>query len=76
MNIFKYDEEKVTLDKFTIIEESQKRIVYNWYQYFSPETLRKEFEANGFSIKELYSDVAGTQYDPESTEFAVVAEKK
>ena len=75
VNIFKYDEEKVTLDKYTIIEESQKRIVYNWYQYFSPDTLRKEFEANGFSIKGVYSDVAGTKYDLESAEFAVVAEK-
>jgi 2-polyprenyl-3-methyl-5-hydroxy-6-metoxy-1,4-benzoquinol methylase len=75
VNIFKYDEEKVSLDKYTIIEESQKRIVYNWYQYFSPETLRKEFEENGFRIKEIYSDVAGTLYDPESTEFAIVAEK-
>jgi len=75
VNIFKYDKEKVTLDKYTIIEESQKRIVFNWYQYFSPETLRKEFEENGFSIKEVYSDVAGTPYNPESTEFAVVAEK-
>jgi cyclopropane fatty-acyl-phospholipid synthase-like methyltransferase len=75
VNIFKYDEEKVSLDKYTIIEESQTRIVYNWYQYFSPETLRKEFEENGFRIKEIYSDVARTLYDPESTEFAVVAEK-
>lgn len=75
LNTFKYDEEKVTLDKYTIIEESQKRIVYNWFQYFNPETLKKEFEENGFRIKEVYSDVAGTQYDTESTEFAVVAEK-
>lgn len=75
VNSFKYDKENVGLDKYTIIEESQKRTVYNWLQYFSPDTLRKEFEENGFTIKELYSDVAGTQYDPGSSEFAVVAEK-
>ena len=75
INTFKYDKEKVSLDKYTIIEESQKRVVYNWFQYFSPDTLRKEFEENGFNIKELYSDVAGKQYAPESTEFAVVAER-
>lgn len=75
VNSFKYDEEKVALDKYTIIEESKKRIVYNWLQYFSPDTLRKEFEENGFIVKEVYSDVAGTQYNPESTEFAVVAQK-
>jgi 2-polyprenyl-3-methyl-5-hydroxy-6-metoxy-1,4-benzoquinol methylase len=75
VNTFKYDEEKVTLDKYTIIEESRRRAVYNWLQYFSTETLRKEFEENGFSIKELYSDVAGTPYNLDSTEFAIVAEK-
>jgi cyclopropane fatty-acyl-phospholipid synthase-like methyltransferase len=75
VNAVKYDEEKVTLDKYTIIERSKKRIVYNWLQYFSPATLRKEFEENGFSIKEIYSDVAGTRYHPESTEFAVVAQR-
>ena len=75
VNIFKYNEEKVTLDKYTIIEELRKRIVYNWFQYFNPDTLRKEFEENGFIIKEVYSDVAGRPYDPESMEFAVVAGK-
>ena len=75
VNSFKYEDEKVALDKYTVIEESQKRIVYNWLQYFSTDTLKKEFEENGFNIKEVYTDVAGTQYNPESTEFAVVAQK-
>lgn len=73
VNTFKYDEEKVTLDKYTIIEESQKRVVYNWLQYFSMDTIKKEFEESGFNIEEMYSDVAGAPYNSESTEFAVVA---
>jgi hypothetical protein len=49
--------------------------VYNWLQYFAPEDLEREFIGAGFSIKGLYSDVAGTLYDPESSEFAVIAER-
>ena len=73
VNTFKYLEEKVTLDKYTIIEASRTRIVFNWLQYFSPETLEKEFVESGFTLEKLYSDVAGTPFSPESTEFAVVA---
>ena len=51
VNTFKYGKEKITLDKYTIIEESQTRIVYNWLQHFSKESLRKEFENNGFKIE-------------------------
>ncbi|MGA1870176.1 MAG: class I SAM-dependent methyltransferase [bacterium] len=75
LNTFKYDKEKVILDKYTIIEEARTQTVYNWLQYFSPESLRKEFEENGFKIEERYSDVAGTIFRPESMEFAIVAKK-
>jgi 2-polyprenyl-3-methyl-5-hydroxy-6-metoxy-1,4-benzoquinol methylase len=75
VNTFKYDKEKVILDKYTIIEESRKRIVYNWLQYFSRDSLRKEFEENGFKVDELYSDVAGKTFAPESKEIAIVAKK-
>jgi 2-polyprenyl-3-methyl-5-hydroxy-6-metoxy-1,4-benzoquinol methylase len=75
VNTFKYEKEKVILDKYTIIEESRKRVVYNWLQYFSTKSLSEEFEENGFKVEDFYSDVAGTTFDPESTEFALVAKK-
>lgn len=73
VNTFKYEKEKVTLDKYTIIEESQTRVVYNWLQHFGLESLSAEFKENGFKVEGFYSDVAGTTFDPESTEFALVA---
>ena len=75
VNTFKYEKEKVTLDKYTIIEESQTRTVYNWLQYFSRDSLRKEFEDNGFKVEEIYSDVAGKPFSSNSTEIAIVAKK-
>ena len=76
VNTFKYEKEKITLDKYTIIEESQTRIVYNWLQHFSKESLRKEFENNGFEVEGFYSNVAGGAFDPSSSEFALVAGKR
>jgi 2-polyprenyl-3-methyl-5-hydroxy-6-metoxy-1,4-benzoquinol methylase len=75
LNTFKYDEEKVILDKHTIIEVERTRQVYNWLQYFAPEDLEREFIKNGFSVKGLYSDVEGTPYDRKSAEFTVIASR-
>ncbi len=75
LNTFKYDNEKVILDKYTIIKESETRIVYNWLQYFSRESLGQEFEENGLKIEKFYSDVSGKDNDPESLEIAISAKK-
>ena len=73
LNTFKYDEEKVILDKYTIIESERTKQVYNWLQYFAPEDLESEFVEAGFFVKGIYSDVAGNHYSEKSSEFAVIA---
>ena len=75
LNTFKYEEEKVVLDKYTIVEATGIRTVYNWLQYFTPDTLEREFADCGFAVDQLFADVAGSPYTTESTEFAVVAKK-
>lgn len=76
LNTFKYEQEKVILDKYTIVEAERAQTVYNWMQCFSPETLEKEFAECGFAIEKFYSDVAGSPYNPETVEFAVVAKRR
>lgn len=73
LNTFKYDEEKVILDKYTIIESERTRQVYNWLQHFAPEDLESEFVEAGFLFTGIYSDVAGNHYNEKSSEFAVTA---
>ena len=75
LNTFKYDKEKVVLDKYTIVEPARTRTVYNWLQYFAPEDLEKAFRDAGFQVEGFYADVAGTPYDPSAEEFAVIAKK-
>jgi cyclopropane fatty-acyl-phospholipid synthase-like methyltransferase len=76
LNTFKYDDEKVVLDKYTIVESDRTRTVYNWLQYFAPEKLEREFVEGGFSLEAIYSDVAGTPYDRNASEFAVITKKE
>jgi SAM-dependent methyltransferase len=75
LSTFKYPEEKVVLDKYTIIERDRDRTVYNWLQYFDRATLEGEIAEAGLSVHEAYADVAGSRYDPDGSEFAVVAQK-
>jgi cyclopropane fatty-acyl-phospholipid synthase-like methyltransferase len=75
LNTFKYVNEKVVLDKYTIIEENNSKIIYNWLQYFSEDMLKDEFLNSGFKVKAIYDDVAGSEYSSEHTEFAIVAVK-
>jgi len=75
VNTFKYETEKVMLDKYTIIEVGRTRTVYNWLQHYSPEDLKSEFGESDFTIKGLYSDVAGSPFDSETNEFAIIAKK-
>ncbi|NES71413.1 MAG: class I SAM-dependent methyltransferase [Okeania sp. SIO2D1] len=75
VNLFIYEIEKVSLDKYTIIEKNKKRIVYNWLQYFSKETLKNELESNGFVVNEFFANVAGDKYESNLLEFAITAKK-
>jgi SAM-dependent methyltransferase len=73
LNTFKYDDAKVVLDKYTVVEEERTRTVYNWLQYFSPDSLRTEFAEAGWKVESFHGDVAGAPYSDAGEEFAVVA---
>ncbi|MHC4177070.1 MAG: class I SAM-dependent methyltransferase, partial [Planctomycetota bacterium] len=75
LNTFKYPDERVVLDKYTIVEKHRTRTVYNWLQYFGLNELQREFAECGLVVDETYADVAGSTYDPGGSEFAVVANK-
>lgn len=74
INVFKYIEEKVKLDKYTIVLPDEVRVIYNWLQFFTLEALTEEVEAQGLRIDSIYNDVRGEEYTG-SEEMAVVLRK-
>jgi SAM-dependent methyltransferase len=72
LNTFKYEAERVILDKFTIVEQARTRVLYNWLQHFDPESLRAEVAGQGLPVEEVLGDVGGAAYAPAGDEFAVV----
>lgn len=75
LNTFKYNEEHVILDKYTIVEKNRMRIIYNWLQYFNQDSLIAEFESNQFKVTDIFADVAGSMLDSGGLEMAVIAGK-
>ncbi|MBU0961845.1 MAG: class I SAM-dependent methyltransferase [Proteobacteria bacterium] len=75
LNTFKYEREKVVLDKYTIIEEEGSKVIYNWLQYFSEAMLISELQDSGFRAQAFFDDVAGSGYSKNNSEFAVIAVK-
>ncbi|MCP3963795.1 MAG: class I SAM-dependent methyltransferase [bacterium] len=76
LTTFKYEDVGVLLDKYTIVEAKQTRTVYNWLQYFSPESLQSEFENAGFTRQEFYGNVAGAPFAESASEFAIVGKRR
>jgi cyclopropane fatty-acyl-phospholipid synthase-like methyltransferase len=75
LNTFKYDKEKVVLDKYTIIEKNRVRVVYNWLQFYSRESLVAEIQENNLKVEEFFSDVCGSKFNQESDEMAIIAKR-
>lgn len=74
VNTFKYDNEAVILDKYSLFPETgEAETVYNWLQYFTPDRLSAELSEAGFTVKQVYKDISGTAYDAQHSEFAIVA---
>lgn len=69
----RYEDERVTLDKYVIVEPTHLRSIYNWMHYYDINSLKQELESDGFVTESTYSDVAGAPYRPTSKELAMIA---
>ena len=76
LNTFKYDDVKVTLDKYTIIERNRTRYIYNWLQHYDKESIAKEFAGSGLKIEKYLANVAGDEFNADGDEFAIVAKTR
>lgn len=73
VNTFRYEEARVALDKYEIVEEAGTTRYFNWIRFFTPGELTAELWAAGFDVVEILGDVAGAPYDPLSPQFSVTA---
>ena len=73
---FEYPEANVSLNQYVVVELDGSVIVYrNWFQHYTPKTIAKELEQNGFSIEYVGGNLRGDAYTVESEWIGIVAQK-
>ncbi len=73
MHSFIYESERVTLDKYDILEANRSRTIYNWLQYYDVRALEDELRSHGFELTELMADLTGARFEPDGADFAMIS---
>jgi SAM-dependent methyltransferase len=70
---FLYQEERLGLDRYRIITSEEEYEVYNWMQYFDPDTIRAELVDAGFGAVTTHDLTHGGPVPRDADVFAVLA---
>ncbi len=73
--IVKYEDEKVILQKNTVIGKGDSFTICNYLKCFETDEILRELSENGFRTLEYFSDISGRAYDGHSKEIALVNKK-
>lgn len=70
---FVYPQQKLSLDRYVIVEPDETWQVFNWFQYFTPQDLEQELNAAGFTVVQMAGDLTGEPLETDGEFIAVVA---
>ena len=70
-NTYRYENQSVSLDHFSVIEEKGIWSVYNWMQYYTSRSIEAELKENGFELTDIVSGFGTNEAD--ETTFGVIA---
>lgn len=71
----RYDESNTFLDQYIVVTDKKIDCYNVWDHTFEVEDLRGELNGAGFSTVDIYGDVAGAEYQPDSTILCALARK-
>jgi SAM-dependent methyltransferase len=69
---FVYPKEYLSLDRYTIIEPTEVWQIFNWFQYFTAESLQVELNSAGFTADQMVGDLTGTPLKTNSNFIGVI----
>ena len=74
---FDYPERDLVLDQYVVVEADGSLSVYrNWFQDYAPETITAVLEDQGFSVKGVWGDLAGSPYVDRSEWIGLVCQAR
>jgi SAM-dependent methyltransferase len=72
LNTFRYEAERVVLEKYTILQRDRLSEYFNWFAHYDVASLTAEVESAGLQVAAVHGDVAGEPFEESAPEFAVV----
>lgn len=75
-NVYKYEKEKVILDKNTVIEKNNTFTIHNYLKCYELDEIINELVENEFILADFYSDIKGTEYNELSKSITLIVKKK
>lgn len=75
LNTFLYDDIKLALDRYLIVEPERTREVFNWLQYFAPEALSEELAGASLVTEAVVEATTGAPWRDAAAMFAVVTRR-
>ena len=70
-----YEEDGVSLDRFLVLEPDDNWQIFNWVQYYTPESAAAELGEAGFMVNALTGGLDGEPLADDSQTIGVIAEK-
>ncbi len=73
---FIYPDECLSVDRYVIVEPGETWQVFNWYQYFTPESLQAELLDAGLKVETMRGGLRGEPLETNGDFIGVIASSK
>ncbi len=70
---FVYQDQRLSLDRYVIVEPNETWQVYNWFQYYTPESIEAELQETGFTITKMVGDLTGERLTADGDLVGIIA---
>ena len=70
---FVYPDERLSLDRYLIVEPNETWQIFNWFQHYTPESLQAELHHAGLSVVQMLGDLTGKPLKPGGDFIGVIA---
>ena len=70
---FVYPDERLSLDRYLIVEPNETWQIFNWFQHYTPESLQAELHHAGLSVVQMLGDLTGKPLEPGGDFIGVIA---
>ena len=70
-----YEDEWLSLDRFFIVEPADTWQIFNWVQYYTPESATAELAEGGFMVRAMTGGLDGEPLADDSQTIGIIAER-